>query len=166
MATPREIEIDGHRYLIGRLAPRRALRLQNRLVRALGPAIIPLLKDVPLREGKADLGSADLDLAAVGAALQGLMSALTPQEQDAIMEELFSVVQVIGTEKTGAIMPIFDAHFDGRLVAVWKLLWASLEEQFGGFFELLAGAARSVLLGAGSRGSITSSTSGPSGGSS
>lgn len=164
MATPREIEIDGHRYLVGRLPPRRALKLQNRLVRALGPALVPLLKDAPLRGGLTDLAAVDLQ--GVGAALEGLMSQLTPQEQDDIMVELFSVVQVVGSEKAGPIMPIFDAHFDGRLVAVWKLMWACLEEQFGGFFALLAGAARSVMLAGVSRASSTSSTSGPSGASS
>jgi hypothetical protein len=166
MTTPREIEIDGARYLIGRLPPRRALKLQNRLIRCLGPAVVALFKNVPTTaEGKADFGS--LDHAAVGAALQGLMSQLTPQEQDDIMVELLSTVQVVGAEKVGPVMPIFDSHFDGRLVAVWKLLWACLEEQFGGFFALFAAAARAAGFGvARSTGSITSTTSGPSGASS
>jgi hypothetical protein len=166
MTPPREIEIDGHRYMIGRLPPRKALRLQNRLVRILGPPLIPLLKSVPL-SGDGTTNLEEVDLSAVGEAVQALMAQVTPNEQDEILAELFSVVQVVGTEKVGPVMPIFDAHFDGRLLAVWKLAWATLEEQFGGFFALLVAAARSVRLGAGnSKVSTTSPPTGASGASS
>jgi len=165
--TPTTIDIDGFSYLVPRLPPRRALRLEARLVRLLGPGIVELLLRTPTRaDGRADLGA--VDLSQVGPAVQAVLAQLTPDEQDAIMAELLEPVRVVGQDgKLGPVMPIFDSHFDGRLPAVFKLMWASLEVQFGGFFELFASAARAVVGAARvSRASTTSGPSSPSGGSS
>jgi hypothetical protein len=163
VSEPRTIEIDGFTYTIGRLPPRRALKLENRLLRALGPAVAQLVTAIPLKDGKPDL--AKLDLGALGGALQGLMAQLTPEEQDVIMAELLSTVIVSTPEgKGGAVMPLFDAHFDGRLHAVFKLCWAALEENFGGFIAPLVAAARTAGAAILSRASTTSPSSGPSGG--
>ncbi len=40
---PRTVDIDGARYIIGRLPPRRALKLGNRIVKAAGPALVALV---------------------------------------------------------------------------------------------------------------------------
>lgn len=162
MSEPRIIEIDGFTYTIGRLPPRRALKLENRLLRALGPAVAQLVTAIPLKEGKAD--PAKLDLSALGGALQGLMAQLSPDEQDGIMAELLSTVIVSADGKGGAVMPMFDAHFDGRLPAVFKLSWAALEENFGGFIGPLVAAARTAGVAILSRASTTSPSSGRSGG--
>lgn len=163
MSEPRTIEIDGFTYTVGRLPPRRALKLENRLLRAVGPAIVQLVRSVPLKDGKPD--AAKLDLSALGGALQGLFAQLTPEEQDGIMAELLSTVVVTTAEgKGGPVMSVFDAHFDGRLPAVFKLCWAALEENFGGFIAPLVAAARTAGVAILSRASTTSPSSGPSGG--
>lgn len=163
MAEPRTIEIDGFTYTIGRLPPRRALKLENRLLRAVGPAVAQLVTAIPMKEGKPDL--AKLDLGALAGAFQGLMAQLSPEEQDGIMAELLSTVVVTTSEgKGGPVMSVFDAHFDGRLPAVFKLCWAALEENFGGFIAPLVAAARTTGAAILSRASTTSPSSGRSGG--
>jgi hypothetical protein len=159
---PRTLSLDGFTYTIGRLPPRRALKLENRLMRALGPGVAALVTAVPLKEGKPDVER--LNLAALGPALQGLFAQLTPDEQDAIMAELLSTVIVATPDgKGGPLMPLFDAHFDGRLPAVFKVCWAALEANFGGFIAPLVAFARAAGAAALSKASTTSRPSGQPG---
>jgi len=165
MADPRSITIDGATYLIGRIPPRRSLGLQNRLIRVAGPGIAALIASVkPGPTGKVSLG--DLDMQAVASGVQGLLAQLTPAEQDAIMEELFSTVVVVEGGRQAPVMAVFDVHFADRLPAVYKLMWAALEENFGGFFGPLAAAAVRAAQALRSRGSSDTPPSGPPGASS
>jgi hypothetical protein len=143
MAEPQQLTIDGATYSIGTLPPRRSLRLQNRLLRAIGPAIAQLIASVkPGPGGKVALG--EVDLVAISAGVQGLMAQLTPDEQDAIMAELLAPVSVVQDGRSAPVMAVFDAHFEGRLPAVYKLMWAALELNFGTFIGPLVGAARTA----------------------
>ena len=165
MAEPTTIEVDGATYTVAALPPRRSLRLQNRLIRAIGPAIAQLIASVkPGPGGKMALG--ELDLAAIASSVQGLMAQLTPDEQDAIMAELLAPVTVVQDGRSAPVMAVFDTHFEGRLPAVYKLLWAALEANFGSFFGPLVAAARTAGVAFLSRGSSATPPSTPSGASS
>lgn len=165
MADPLSLEIDGAAYTIGTLPPRRSLRLQNRLLRAVGPAIAQLIASVkPGPGGRVALG--EIDLVAIAAGVQGLMAQLTADEQDAIMAELLSTVIVVQNGRSAPVMSVFDDHFEGRLPAVYKLMWAALEANFGGFFGPLLAAARTAGAAFLSKGSSGTSPSGSSGASS
>lgn len=165
MSGPRSITIDGAEYLIGRIPPRRSLGLQNRLIRVAGPGIVALISSVkPGPNGKVSLD--ELDMQAIASALQGLLAQLTPAEQDAIMEELFTTVQVIHEGRAAPVLSVFDVHFADRMPAVYKLMWAALEENFGGFFGPLAAAAVRAAQALRSRGSSATPRSGPPGASS
>ncbi len=131
---PREVIIDGSRYLIGRLPPRRALRLGNRIVKAAGPGIVALVAS-----GEGKLG--DLDLGALGAVIRSVFEALSPDEQDAIMCELFEPVLVLENNQSAPVMGVFDAHFADRLPAALKLMWECLQDNFASFGDALAGLA-------------------------
>lgn len=165
MADPLSIEIDGANYTIGTLPPRRSLRLQNRLLRAVGPAIAQLIASVkPGPGGKVSLG--EVDVVAIAAGVQGLMAQLTADEQDAIMAELLSTVTVEQNGRSAPVMSVFDAHFEGRIPAVYKLMWAALEANFGNFTGPLVAAARTAGVAFLSRGSTGTSPNSPSGASS
>jgi hypothetical protein len=135
-SPPREVTIDGARYLIGRLPPRRALKLGNRIVKAAGPGLVALVAS-----GEGKLG--DLDLGALGSVIRSVFDALSPEEQDAIMAELFEPVVVLNIEngKSAPVMVVFDAHFADRLPAALKLMWECLQDNFSSFGDALAGLA-------------------------
>lgn len=165
MHEPRSIDIDGATYTVAALPPRRSLKLQNRLLRAVGPALAQLVATVKLGpDGKPDLAA--LDLQAIASAVQGLMAQLTPEEQDAIMAELLATVTVVHEGRSAPVMAVFDAHFAGRMQAIYKLMWAALEVNFGDFTGPLAAAARTAGAALRSRGSTTTPTSGQPGASS
>src|SRR6266702_710808 len=121
MREPRTAQIDGFAYRIGTLPPRRALRLGNRIVRAAGPGLVALVASPGSSLG-------DLDISVLGEVLRTVFAQLTPDEQDAIMEELFSAVQVEQNGRAAGVMAIFDAHFDGRLPAALQLMWVAFRE--------------------------------------
>lgn len=124
--------IDGARYIIGRLAPRRALKLGNRIVKAAGPGLLALVAS-----GTEKIG--DIDLKALGSVIRSVFDALSPEEQDAIMAELFDPVLVLENDQTAPVMGIFDSHFADRLPAALRLMWECLQDNFASFGDALAG---------------------------
>jgi hypothetical protein len=132
MREPREVTIDGARYVIGRLPPRRALKLGNRVVKAAGPGLVALVAS-----GGGKL--ADLDVAVLGSVLRSVFDVLSPEEQDSIMAELFESVVVLENGKNAPVMTVFDAHFADRLPAALQLLWECLKDNFASFGDALAG---------------------------
>lgn len=158
MREPRMIEIDGCTYRVGQLPPRKALRLGNRLVRAAGPGLIALMS-----EAGEEKRLADVDLALLGTVIRSVLDLLTPDEQDGIMAELFSAVQVEFDGRLAPVMKVFDAHFIDRLPVALQLVWVALEENFASFGPALAGlVGKAGALR--SKASTTSSTTGLSGG--
>ncbi len=129
---PRTVDIDGARYIIGRLPPRRALKLGNRIVKAAGPALVALVAS-----GEGKLG--DLDIGAIGSVVGSVFAELGPEEQDAIMAELLEPVLLLENGRNTPVLSVFDAHFDGRLPAALKLMWEALKDNFASFGSALAG---------------------------
>jgi hypothetical protein len=136
MREPREVEIDGSRYLIGTLPPRKGLKLGNRVLRAAGPGVLQLIQAMPDGDlGKVDLGAI---LPALLDVMRTVFSELTAEEQDSIMMEVLGPVQVVNGEKTAQVVNVFDAHFAGRLPAALKLTWEALKDNFLDFGPALA----------------------------
>lgn len=150
--------IDGATYHIGPLPPRRALKLGNRVMHAAGPGLVALIASM---DGAKSLG--DLDVSSLGSVVSTVFDQLTPDEQDAIMAELLATVQVVNGDRLVPVLPIFDAHFAGRLPAALELTWEALKLNYTSFGPALAGLVTKAGAKSKSKESITSSPNGPSG---
>jgi len=159
-AEPVVVEIDGATYHVVPLPPRRALKLGNRVARAGGPGLISLLSAGGVQSVD------DIDAAALGMAVRSLFRELTPDDQDAIMAELFSTVQVRQNERLTPVMPIFDLHFVGRLPAAVELMWEALKVNYSSFGFALAAIGARAGAPSHSATSTISPPNGPSGASS
>lgn len=136
--TMQTVDLDGFSYQITQLPARRATRLFNRLVRGVGPGLAMLLGDA-VASGSFSL--ADLNVLALAPALREAFDRLPDAEIDAIMDELFSTVRVVTKGESLELSKIFDAHFQGRTVAVYKLLWEALKTNYSDFSDALAAVA-------------------------
>ncbi len=142
-----EREIDGHRYTVSQLPAMRALRLLNRFGRIAGPSLARMAGG----EGRDDT---------FAQAVQELFDRLPDDEMEAVVRELLSAALADGKE----LLPQFDLHFQGRMGALVQVLRFALEANYGSFFGELAAASHALRTAPRSAGSSTSS--GPSGGSS
>lgn len=160
MTETHALDLDGFTYGVTQLPAMRATKLLARLGRLAGPALLQLVGD--LRSG----GLADADLSGLGETARQFFAGLTDAELESVIRELLGTVTVTTLEgKTAPVMPVFDTHFQGRLDALFRLLWFALEANYGNFFVALAGAAKGLMAGAGrSPASTTSPTPGPAGG--
>lgn len=161
-----EIQIDGtpHRFTVNQLPAFRALRIADRLVAAIGPALGSLLSasagGKPVKPGEAvDLGSLDVGVAA--GAISILFSKLDEAALERLVRELLegSTVDVVdgnGRTQRGPILAQFDVLFSGNLLAALKLLRAALEVNYGDFFAALTAKPAPAASAQSSAGSITS----------
>lgn len=122
-------EIGGVVYEVQQLPARRALRLVARL----GKVVAPLLGSVSKGGSKALL---DLDL---GAALADVFEKVTPDEQDALLAELFASTTIV--EPSGAKAPfwsVIDTRMQGKVLDVYLVAAFALEVNFADFFDALS----------------------------
>jgi hypothetical protein len=127
MAETQTREINGHNYEASPLPARRALKLQMRLVKSLGPGLGQMLGAV-----KGSLSDAELDGDALAAGISKLMSELgSPDEAAQLLVDMVAGVvrdNVVITPKT------FNAQFQGTLLDVYKVAGFVLEVNYGDFF--------------------------------
>lgn len=146
-------EIGGVTYVIGQVPATRSVKLLARLGRVLGPAIgeiAKLFEGVDLKSGKG-IAAADIDLSRAGDVLKALFLGLDDAEIDGLLRELFSNVAATSATEAGGFLGAFegdlkkiDAHFSGNVDRLFRVLFASLEVNFGGFFDVLAALAPRV----------------------
>jgi hypothetical protein len=122
--------IDGHTYEVQELPARLALRTLNRLSRHTLPALARAF-------GAAKSESLDdIDTGELGAALETLFEHLTDDELDGLTETLLKDVSLVDGKPLWAQM---DVHFQGRMLALLKLLGFAIEVNFADFFGALRG---------------------------
>lgn len=117
-------EIGGVVYEVQQLPARRALRLVARLGKVLGVLIGSV--------STGGRGVGDLDL---GDALAGVFDRVTPDEQDAILGELFASTTIV--EPSGAKVPfwsVIDTRMQGKVFDVYKVAAFAMEVNFADFF--------------------------------
>ena len=114
-------EIDGLSVSITQMPPMKALRVANRVRRAIGPALGKLLG------GSGTLGN--MDVAALGDALEALN--LPDDELEALVKDMLAQTFVDGKE----LMPQFALLMQGKLATVLKMVAFSFEVNFGSFFD-------------------------------
>lgn len=114
-------EIGGVTFGVTPLPGRKALRMQPRLARIFAPALAQAGDDV-------------------SAALDSFFSRLTPDEYEAIAQELLYNATADGVPLFG-VKGCFDSLFCGRSEIVPQVLRFAIEEvNFAGFFGVFSGA--------------------------
>jgi hypothetical protein len=149
MLKTQERTIDGVKFTVGQLPAMRSMRLLNRITRVASPALAKataaLKQGSTLKPGTL----ADLDLGALGGAVEALFHKLPDDELEHITRELLATALYhdLKTNEAGEVMPAFDALFQGRLSLVFRLLAFSFEVNYGDFFGVFRGLAAAQAKG-------------------
>jgi hypothetical protein len=141
-------EIDEHNYLV---RPLGAFPAQRLLVR-IGKIVAPMAGGFKGLDSEMDLGPA----------ISRFFEAATPDEVEGIIKELAKNTEVDGK----ALSPVFDIHFRGKLLSMYKWAAFALEVNYSDFFGGLGGLASVVEMAKASLSKRPSTSSGPVGGSS
>lgn len=118
--------IDGHTYVVSQLPGMRGVLLFHRLATTCAPALARVA-EVLVTSGADNLE--DLPIAPLAAAIQVLGEKLGPKELEGLIKELLATATVDGQP----LLAAFDLHFQGRALAVYKVLAFSFEVNFGDF---------------------------------
>ena len=140
------VEIDGYRYTLSPLPAWQSLETFQTVAKIAGPAFAQLGK---LAAGGGE--SLELDGAAAASALTGLGDAVAktlhqvpPAEVRALVARLLTgcLVFIPETSKEAPLMPLFDVHFQRRLLSLFKLVGHAVDLNYSDFsagLKLLVG---------------------------
>jgi hypothetical protein len=123
MIETKEKEIDGRMIMVTQFPGRRALSHKTRLIKLLGPAVAQLFT-----EDKIDLTK---DISSLSKVIDKLSSTLDENDFVRFVLDLLKCTRLDGKEITEAV---FDDEFSGDLLLMYKILWYTLEVNYGNFF--------------------------------
>jgi hypothetical protein len=132
MIQSREKTIDGAAYMVTQFPARRALALQTRLLKLLGPSLATALGGI--HDGV-------IEAPVLSLALQQLGDKLDESAAVDLVMQLLASTRKDGQEITDGV---FDLEFAGQMDTLYKVLGFVLEVNFGGF---LARSGIGELLG-------------------
>lgn len=134
MRASKSKEIDGLSFTVQQLPGKRGSRLWFKLVRLLAPAMAKALGTLKLTGGASALMQ-NLDLSNLGDAVGMLAEKLTPDEFEAIRDELLESATVTTGGNQFPLMTVYDDVMAGRVTTGLKVLQFAFEVNFGSFFE-------------------------------
>lgn len=118
--------IDGHEIMVVQFPGRRALQFKTRLIKLLGPAIAQMFTNKDALESVKGM-----DLSILSAAIEKLSLQLDEVEFVKFVLDLLQCTRLDGKEITESV---FDNEFAGDLSLMYKILWFTLEVNYGSFF--------------------------------
>ena len=121
--------IDGREVMVTQFPGRRALSYKTRLLKLLGPSVVEMFSGVKLES--VEVLSSDFDLSIISKAFDKLAEKLDESEFVKFVLELLQCTRVDGKEITPEY---FDNEFAGNLLFMYKVLWFTLEVNYGSFF--------------------------------
>lgn len=124
-----EKTIDGRQVMVTQFPGRRALTFKTRLLKLLGPSIAQMFSGV--KTDKSNILDSDFDLSIISKACEKLSETLDEDEFVKFVLELLQCTRLDGKEINDAV---FDIEFAGNLVLMYKVLWFTLEVNYGSFF--------------------------------
>lgn len=145
--------IDGFSYTVTPLPAMSQMKLLTRLLKSAGPSIGQLGAALKGIGSAADLKKLDVErlVPAIGA----LFSAL----EDAEVEHLTRALLESALVDNKGLWPLFNNHFQGKMLSLFKLIGFALEVNYGDFSGGLV--ARALQLAKGSLSDPSSTSSGP-----
>lgn len=130
-----EKSIDGVVYSTTPLLAKKAIVLQAKLAKALGPALPGLVTAIANRGDEAVATKAALD------ALNAIAATINPDAFGDLVEEIVQLAEVQDGGRYRRV--IMDQDFTGNLAGILPLVGFVLQEQFGDFFTaFVASGAR------------------------
>jgi len=123
MIETKDKTIDNRVVTVTQFPGRRALFFKTRLIKLIGPSVTQLFTGKGL-----DL---NIDLVIVAKALDKLAENLKEDEYVKFVLELLQFTRLDGQEINDSV---FDNEFAGNLLLMYKILWFTLEVNYGSFF--------------------------------
>lgn len=117
-----EKEINGVAYIVKQLDALRALKVQAKLIKLLGPAL-------------AGIKDAKLTKESIRAKLLDVLSSLVESADDAAVVDLITSLFEVNVfyKHDGQLVKVaFEMHFTGKVMEMWQVAWFVLEVNFGG----------------------------------
>ena len=125
MIETKEKTIDGHNVMVTQFPGRRALLFKTRLIKLIGPSIAQMFT------GENPLDGKELDFSIIAKALDKLAETLNEDEYVKFVLDLLQYSRFDGQEIKESV---FDTEFAGNLLLMYKVLWFTLEVNYGSFF--------------------------------
>ena len=119
MISTKEKLIDDRNIMVTSYPGRRALTNKTRLIKLLGSSVTRLFS------------SDQSEFEMLGIAIDILVEKISPDEFTKFMLELLCSTRIDGKE---IIETTFDNEFSGNLPLMYKILWFTLEVNYGNFF--------------------------------
>jgi len=123
MIETKEKKIDDRAVMVTQFPGRRALFFKTRLLKLVGPSVTQLFTGKGL--------DASLDFSTMSKALDKLSENLKEDEYVKFVLDLLQCTRLDGQEITDMV---FDSEFAGNLLLMYKILWFTLEVNYGSFF--------------------------------
>lgn len=118
-------EIDGVTYLVTQMDAVKALRVQTKLIKLIGPGVSKI---------KSPTGT-EFDVSSMLTMLEPLLEKVNDAELFEFIMSLFeNGVMLQGKTKDGQLVPMplnFEEHFVGKTMTMWKVVGFILEANFG-----------------------------------
>lgn len=127
-----EKKIGNRTFKCDPLLATKALVLQGRLARALGPVAGKLPGILAARNGNDDAAKAEADTQTI-AALVGLFETLSPEEYAALVKDVVELAKVERASGEYSEVDI-DADFYGDMKSIFPVMFFVLQTQFQDFF--------------------------------
>lgn len=125
-------EIDGMTFTVPQLPGKRGNRMAVRLIGMLAPMAAKALGGGKLGDIK---NLKNLELTNLSDAVQMLADKMTPEQFEAMQNELLEEAQVVVDGNQIRLMPVFDNLMAGKALTSFKLFSFALEVNFGNFFD-------------------------------
>lgn len=130
--TTQEVNLDGHRYRITKLPGMTAYKLSPRLLDKLGGVFVAFANAA----GKGgDIKMSPEDFLSVLPEFVQVFSRTSPDELEEITRAVFAGVHVVLGGKLFPLMDVFDDHFQGRTMSIYKLMGQAIRINFFDFGE-------------------------------
>ena len=130
--------IDGTNYSTSPLPATKSLAVLTRLTKMVGETLLVIAS-----RGAAALDDIDEDVIAF--TVRQLVERLDEREVDQTVRDLLAGMRCAGVEKD--VVQVFDAHFAGRLMHLFKVLQYSLEVNYSDFFDAVQSQSGDQLAG-------------------
>lgn len=130
MIQTKEKTIDGKLIAVTQFPARHGFKIKARLAKLLGPALASAAAAVQ-GGNKGSLLEADVDIAALGAAVSTLVASLDSDSTLDLVMGMLTSTRMDGKEVTDSV---FDMEFAGNYATLYKVLAFVVEVNYGDFF--------------------------------
>lgn len=152
MQEPTEFEVDGQKYVVQPFLTSYGMKLLTEISLLVGEAALRAvfeLKDSKAKDPKAvaaaSMLDSDVDPDAMVKVMNQLTARIQPDTIDSLFKRILKCTLLAGSSNT--CEKVYDVHFQGKYGHLFKVVFKSLQAQYGDFLTALsasAGIARGI----------------------